>query len=161
MNDAVASYDPTTAWTTGMTDEGSYAKENVGVLPFASRIFTNFFKIAKVTHVLMAEGQTHVHRINFKPNKVLCREVEYISNANIKRLTIYQMVVCYGTPSDPLSTVVTTCPCKIDYVVKKQYTYKWSSDTLSNYFGSNNLPTTTGQHTMDIGSGADHVVASS
>ena len=73
------------------------------------------------------------------------------------------MVIVYGCPSDPNSTAVTTCPAKVDDVVKKQYSYKWSGGTTTGYYGSNNLPmyTTTGQRTMDIGSGTDHVQSSS
>ena len=60
------------------------------------------------------------------------------------------MLIVYGCPSD-----------KADYVVQKQYKYKWSRDTTTGYYGSNNLPTTTGQHIMDIGSGTDHAQSSS
>ena len=103
----------------------------------------------------MSEGQSHVHRIKFTPNKVLNREVELLSNGNIRGLTLYQMVIVHGTPSDPSSNAVTLCPGKIDYVSKRQYSYKWSQDISVNYYGNNLLPTTTGQHTMDIGAGAD------
>ena len=43
----------------------------------------------------------------------------------------------------------------------KKNTYKWSQDISANYYGLNNLPTTAGQHTMDIGSGAHHAVTQS
>ena len=71
------------------------------------------------------------------------------------------MVVIYGCPSDPSSNVVTTSNCKVDIVVKKKYTYKWSADTNCNSDGVNNLPTTTSQHTMNIGAGIDHLEAAS
>ena len=74
----------------------------------------------------------------------------------MKGLTLYQMIIVYGCPSHPNSNAVTTSNCKVDYVVKKQYTYKQSSDCTVNYSGVNNLSTTTGQHTMDIGAGLDH-----
>ena len=69
------------------------------------------------------------------------------------------MVIQHGTPSDPSSTAVTTCNGKIDWVVKKQYGYKWSSDYTIATNGNNNLPVIAGQHTMDIGAGADHAVS--
>ena len=74
----------------------------------------------------------------------------------MKGLTLYQMVIVYGCPSDPNSNAVTTSNCIVDYVKKKQYAYKRSSNCTVNYNGVNNLPTTTGQHTMDIGAGIDH-----
>ena len=54
----------------------TYTKENAGVLRFLCRLFTQYFKIIKVTHILMAEGQTHEHRIKFSPNKGLNKEIE-------------------------------------------------------------------------------------
>ena len=71
------------------------------------------------------------------------------------------MIICHGTPSDPNSNAVTTCPGKLDYVVKKQYGYKWSSQLITGMSGANNLPVTAGQHTMDISAGADHAVTQS
>ena len=109
----------------------------------------------------MSEGQTHVHRIKFSPNKVINIELDIISTANIKGLTLYQMIICHGTPSDPNSNAVTTCPGTLDYVVKKQYGYKWLYDYIVGMNCTNNLPVTAGQHTMDIGAGVDHITASS
>ena len=70
---------------------------------------------------------------------------------------MYQLTACYGCPSDPNSNAVTTTNCKIDYVTKKQYTYKWSSKYTVAYSGVNKLPVTASQHTMDIGSGTHHL----
>ena len=67
----------------------------------------------------MSEGQTHVHIIKFTPNKVLNKELDIISTANIKGLTLYQMIICHGTPSDPSSNAVTSCDGKLDWVVEK------------------------------------------
>ena len=39
--------------------------------------------------------------------------------------------------------------------------YKWNAQIVSNVYGNNNLPITAGQHTMDIGAGADHAVTQS
>ena len=110
----------------------------------------------------MAEGQTHVHRINFKPNKILDREVEELSNTNIKGLALYQMLVIHGTPSDPNSNAVTTCGGKIDYVfcIKTVHRFK-NGHQIQQLTTSNNLPVTAGQHTMDLGSGTDHAVIQS
>ena len=109
----------------------------------------------------MAEGQTHVHRIKFSPNKVLNKELDITSSANIRGFTLYQMIISHGTPSDPSSTAVMTCPGKLDWVVKKQYGYKWSSQYITMCYGANNLPVTAGQHTMDIGAGSDDLVSES
>ena len=118
-------YLPDLAIQDSLADEGIVTKEQVGVLPFSCKIFTQYFKICKVTHLIMAEGQTHVHRIKFTPNKVVNKELDIISSANLKGLTLYQLIICHGTPSDPNSNAVTTCNGKIEYVVKKQYSYKY------------------------------------
>ena len=70
--------------TNSLADEGIVTKEQVGVLPFSCHLFTQYHKICKVTHLVMAEGQTHVHRIKFIPNKVLNKVLEITSTANIK-----------------------------------------------------------------------------
>ena len=80
-------FDPTNAFTLGLADEDTYTPTNVGTLPFASRIFTQYFKVCKVTHLSMSEGQTHVHRIRFSPNRILNQELETLSTGNIKALT--------------------------------------------------------------------------
>ena len=61
-----------------LADEGTYDNTNIGVVPFTSNLFTSFFKVCKVTHMLLAEGQTHVHRVNFKPNKYMFKEIEIL-----------------------------------------------------------------------------------
>ena len=62
-----------------LADEGgNVLQSQVGVLPFSSRLFTMYHNICKVTHVIMAEGQTHVHRIKFSPNQVLNKELDSI-----------------------------------------------------------------------------------
>ena len=133
MTGGTTLYQPDLAMQQSLLDEGNYVtKEQVGVLPFACRVFTQYHKICKVTHLLMSEGQTHVHRIKFTPNKVLSKELDIISSANLKGLTLYQLVICHGTPSDPSSNAVTTCNGKIDYVVKKQYSYKFNAQYICN-----------------------------
>ena len=61
LNNSTTIYDPTNTFTAGLTNEGAVPKEDVGVLPFSSRGLTQYFKICKVTHLIMSEGQTHVH----------------------------------------------------------------------------------------------------
>ena len=110
----------------------------------------------------MSDEQTHVHRIKFTPNKVLSKELEITRTANIKGLTLYQMIISHGTPSDPSSTAVTTCPGKLDWVVKNSMDI--NGPLIIQYQslnGINNLPVTAGQHTMDIGAGSDHLVSQS
>ena len=83
----------------------------------------------------MAPGQTHAHRIKFRPSRVLNGEEEVNSNGNIKGFTVYTMMVKYGIPCGNNSTVVTTCDGKIDWVTRKSYRYK-SILTYSNALAS-------------------------
>ena len=48
-----------------------------------------YFFVLKASHQLMAPGQTHVHLLKFKPNKVLAGEEFTNYSANIKVFTIY------------------------------------------------------------------------
>ena len=89
---------------------------------FKFNICTFNFEFINKAKTLIFEEK---NQLNIAYNKFMSREIEMLDNANIKGLTIYQMIVCYGCPSDANNNAVTTTNCKIDYVTKKQNTYKW------------------------------------
>ena len=145
---------PNQAWVSGEQDEGAAATNSsvIGSTPFQSSLFTTYFKVLKATHQLMAPGQTHVHRLKFKPNKVLAGEEYNNSSANIKGFTIYTMMVISGVPCDNNAGTVSTSSGRIDYVTRKSYRFKTIA-TASNVLNAvNNLTTlsATAQNTMNV-----------
>ena len=149
---------PTVAWDTGYQDAGATLAnaKNLGSTPFQSPLFTDYFKVLKATHILMAPGQTHVHRIKFSPNKLLHGEVHKYSNANHKGLTCYQMMVISGCPCDNNSTTVSTADAKIDYVSKKVYRFKNIVDDSIKLTATNNITAITAatENIMNVDTGA-------
>ena len=114
-----------------------------------------YFKVLKATHQLMAPGQTHVHRLKFKPNKVLAGEEFNNSSANIKGFTTYTMMVISGVPCDNNAGTVSTNDARIDWVTRKSYRFKTIA-TASNVLNvANNLTQLTAgtENTMNVESG--------
>lgn len=153
---------PTAAqgWTSGYADEGG-ADSNyqvVGTLPFSDDIFTQFFKVLKITHITLAQGQVHTHRVRFSPRKLIDGEcLKYVNNG-IKGLTCFTMVVVHGYPENDTTTKtqVSTGTATVDIISRKQYKYMYMVDSDTSYYQSNNLPSafTVNESIVDMGSGA-------
>lgn len=152
--------DPTAAWQHSYADEGaSNANWNViGTTPFSSQLLTNYFKVLKATHVILAQGQSHVHRISFTPNKVWNAELAQYTTGSMKGFTCFQMVVAYGMPCNDSITLtqVSTGNVALDVVTRRQYKYTFLQDFSTNFFVTNSLPAAFGvsEHIVDIGSGS-------
>lgn len=155
--------DPASAWADSYGDQGATDSNYtiVGTTPFSSLLFTTYFKVLKATHVLMSQGQSHVHRIKFSPNKVLNAEMTQYTTGSFKGLTCFQMIVAYGMPYNDVTTKtqVSTGSVALDVVVRKQYRYTFIDDVTTNYYVVNSLPGafTVNENIMDIGTGAVEV----
>ena len=104
----------------------------------------------------MAPGQTHVHRIEFTPNRVLLGEEQNNNNGNIKGLTIYTMMVIVGTPCDDNASTVSTGDARIDYVTRKSYRFKTVLDDCVKMNTVNNLAViaAASENVMNVDAGA-------
>lgn len=158
-NSSVNTSDPVVAWNNSYLDEGGANANSalVGTLPFSSDLFTQFFKVLKVTTILLGAGQTHFHRISFKLNKVIDQETVKYVTSSLKGTTCYQMVVVSGVPYNDVTTTtqVSTGACNVDWVSRREYKYTWLADNTTTFSSSNNLPGsfTVAEDIMDIASG--------
>jgi hypothetical protein len=157
--------DPGTAWANSYADEQA-SNSNwslVGTTPFSSDLFTQFFKVLKMTHGVLGQGQTHCHRINFHPKRIVDLETISHTTNGLKGISCYVMVVFHGEPMNDVTTKtqVSTGACALDMVYRKSYKYTWMSDSSTNYSVTNALPSafTVAANIVDIGSGT--VVADS
>lgn len=150
---------PTDAFSDGLTDTQSSAGQTsfsrIGALPFSSPRFTQYFKVLKVSHGMLTEGQTHCHRVNYKINKVINGEVVSNTEKNLKGITCFSMIVFYGQPITATnSTIVTASSCELNVYFKRSYGYKWIDDANNTNTNSNNFPTTVAEALMDIATGS-------
>lgn len=139
---------PNIAWGQGMADEitgGSITRNQVvGSTPFDSELFCKLYKVFKVTHIDLAPGQTHYHRISAKPNYVMDNELLQGTNIqSIKWLAHYTMLVSVGgLVVDTTGTLCTTGQIELLIVQKFDYRFTYVPDSITTLTVSNNLNTT-------------------
>lgn len=112
----------------GTTDQLSTTNyKAIGAVPFESKSFTSFFKVAKVTKIIMDPGSIHVHHVKWAPNKLWNNAIESNNAVGFKGLSVYTMIVAYGAPALAATggfQGATTTPVKIVTNLKKNYTYQ-------------------------------------
>nr|WAE42482.1 MAG: capsid protein [Cressdnaviricota sp.] len=150
---------PGQAWASSYSDEGGSNTDYqiIGATPFSSDLFTQFFKVLKITHVFLGQGESHSHKVYFSPNRQI--DKEYINNEaqGIKGLTCFTSLVAYGAPYNDATTKtsVSTGQVTLDVVYRKQYKYSFIADSTTTWFKTNNLTTfAVGESIMDPGTGA-------
>lgn len=136
-------YNPINAWYDGLPDTGasSLMAYQVGATPFHCPRFTQFFKVTKVTHIILPAGGTHEHRVHYEPNRVLNQETIQI-NQNLRNLTHYTIAVFYGSPeNDAINTSqVSIGPVALDVIQTKQYKWTYIADVTTTNSYTQNLP---------------------
>lgn len=120
---------PTTTWVNGMTEEVSPGVGNVvmdathpGAKPFLSEKFCHFYKVAKVNHLTLGPGESHIHWVSIKPGRLFNRTYTRFL-ACISHQTYFQMVIIRGGVAhkvlDP--TKVTYSEAVLDVVTEYRY----------------------------------------
>jgi hypothetical protein len=149
---------PSFAWKQGVDDEGGSGTnyQIPGCTPFNSKSFTEFFKIKKVSHVLLGQGATHIHRTRFFPNRAVdYGTVEY--GQYWKDLSCFTMLVVHGQASNDVTTKssISIGASDINMVVLKEYETSFIADYNTTWSGTNSLPTSfaVGENTISIGAG--------
>jgi len=135
---------PFQTWFNGNFDAGASGMiYQVGTTPFSSPQFTQYFKVVKVTHIILPAGGTHEHRVHYEPNRMINREVAAISGY-IRNLTHFTMAVQYGAPDNDNTTQTTVSigTSTLDVVQTKQYKYTYVADAVTNNSFVASLPTT-------------------
>lgn len=152
--------DPVTAW------QNSYADENgantdykfVGATPFSSDLFTQFFRVKKITHVILSQGQVHQHQVHYYPRRLIDAEYTQYMGNGAKGLTCFTFIVARGAPynDNTTKTTVSTGQVSLDIVYQKQYKYTYLSDPTTTWSATNSLAASfpVSEAIMDIGTGA-------
>lgn len=162
LNTSSASQNPATAWKIGVDNEsaapGSSNYKNINSLPTDSTLLKDYFKIVQRSHIGLAQGATHRHRVLLKSNKLLntnlldTKETE----EDLAGYSVYTMIVAYGQPAsivNEFGTTVTTASGAIDVVKCVRYKYVWVSDTANNFYFTDNLSSLTGEQIVSAGAG--------
>lgn len=148
---------PAAAWTNSYGDEGGADTDVnfVGSTPFSSDLFVRYFKVLKMTHILLSQGQTHVHRVHFSPNKIMDGEVIRYASGAVRGITCHTMIQAHGVPYNYGSdtSIVSTGQVNLDVVYKKQYKYKCLQQNALSWNITNSLTGLVNESIMDIGSG--------
>lgn len=144
------------AWGFGSIEQsGTNMPGQVGCTPFMSQKFVHYYKVLKITNVILAPGQTHYHRVTYKMNHVLHNTVLQQANvAQLKGLTMPQLAVFYGQPVNDAGTGVTTEAVHILCISKYQYesTFLPNNMSLTNF--TVGLSNTGGTTLEDVVTGA-------
>lgn len=133
--------DPTKAWKQGLVDMGGGANDylSVGALPTASPIFTQFWKITKVTHGILSAGQSHAHKVSFQPNKLLEKEIILQLGTGtatvMKGMTVGCVIVAYGMPVNDQTTptLVSTGSVAYDLTARVQYNCSYMAESVDQW----------------------------
>jgi len=118
---------PGVSWQQGCVDSGSATQyQTVGNNPFAIPLFTEFWKIEKITDVNLHSGGHHVHKTWLDPMHVMDREIQIAlgtTGACIGKWTRFSLVVIHGYPlNDSVTqTQISTSAVAVDMVWRKQY----------------------------------------
>lgn len=153
--------DPLNAWKVGVSDQSSAppdftAYQNLSCLPTDSRLFRDYFRVVKRTHISMAQGSTHRHHVKLAPNRLLDTEVTDRVNGDLKGVCIYTLIVAYGQPAsvpNDVGAVVTTASGAIDVVVSQRMKYTWVADSTNSWWVVDNLASLAGEQVISAGSG--------
>lgn len=134
---------PLAAFQNSLGDEGG-ANSNyqyVGTTPFSLDLFTQFFKVVKISHVTLGQGQCHTHRVKFSVNTIIDGELIQYNTNGFKGVSCWTMAITQGMPynDSTTKTQVSTGSIAIDVINKRQYAYTWMQDIDTNYSYSNNI----------------------
>lgn len=145
--------DPHNAWKYGVSDQSAAppdlaAYQNINSLPTDSRLFNDYFKVVKRTHIGLVAGATHRHHVVHKMNKLIDTEVLNKAYGDLAGYTTYTLVVINGQPTSvPTETdpVVTTAQTQLDIVYSIRAKYTWVSDNQISWYVTDNLSSLTGE----------------
>lgn len=120
---------PDTAFNLGFADLSGGAASDYkvpGASPFSNPRFVEYFKILNTTDVVLTPGATHLHQVDYKPNRLISHiQSNAIAGTGINGLTVYTYMVFYGSPINAVSTQseVTTSAISLDIVSTEEYHY--------------------------------------
>lgn len=153
-NDLVS---PLTAWQDGVTMEtllpaGTPPWAVLGIKPWHSQRFSEFFKVVSHKIVNLAAGASHQHTTLLSPN-VIMKEQRIRENNMYKGLTQFVLAVVKGVPvcdDADVPRLVSTAPIQIDIVTENNTKYRWINDTDTDLYITNGLTTLLQPENMNV-----------
>lgn len=153
-------YNPTYTFNAGLQQANTsgsattVASSNLGAMPFSSQMFCQYWKIQKVTRVIMGQGTCHIHRFKYS----LARKLDnsfIVDTTTIGGLTYYAMVVIKGLPYNDITTKanVASGTCAVDFVADLKYNYNFIEANQQHIQYYNGQATIIAESVMDVGSG--------
>lgn len=146
-----------TAWQDGVIMETSLPAGTppwavLGIKPWHSQRFKEFFKIVYSKSVNLAAGASHQHTTVLSPNMIM-KEQRVRENNCYKGLTQFVLAVVKGVPvcdDADVPRLVSTAPIQVDIVTENNTKYRWISDTDTDLYITNNLTTLLQPENMNV-----------
>lgn len=152
---------PLVAWQQGIAMETTTPGnpyQILGIKPWQSQKFKEFFKIVRTHRVNLAPGATHKHSITLSPNQVI-KEQMVLENRNYKGLTYFTLAVVKGVPVSAIlepappppapERLVSTAPVRIDMVIEMNTKLSYVSDIDNDISITDNLVTLVNPDTLN------------
>lgn len=123
--------------------QSSTAYKQLGLTPFTNPAFGQFFRILKVTPLLLQGGQVHSHKCEYTVNKLMDKEYAQYEGKAYKDVTCYTLIRVHGTPENDNTTLtqVSTGAGRINYVYYETLDYAVYDRTTPEIDYTQNLPT--------------------
>jgi hypothetical protein len=152
--------DPSSAWYNGITDNvttgtvSSVSSTNLGATPFMSPLFCQYFKVLKVTSIILAAGQSHHHYVKRTLNRMINDEL-LTYYVNLAYLTHYTVAAAFGYPENDTTTntIVSTCAVGIDTVSEFKFRWAYSAVNFNRSTYTNTLGSIAAGELMQIAAG--------
>lgn len=158
-----ATKSPWHAWQYGVSDQTATAPDltafnNINSLPTDSRLFNDYFRVIKRTHIGLVAGGTHRHHVTLKCNKLIDSEVLNRASGDLAGIAVYTLLVINGQPASILQesgpAIVTTATTALDVVQAIRMKYTFVVDNRVAWTVSDNLSTLVGEQITQPSLGA-------
>lgn len=144
---------PETCWNTGLVDENAAGlASDVGVKPYESDIFNQYYDIVREYTTDLQPGANHRHTVTQAPNQFVHQEVINNVTNGFRKLTVWTMFTIVGYPAhdSTTKTSVSTGSVSIDVVFARNYEFCFASANNVSYTRTNALGTfAVGEETMN------------
>lgn len=147
----------TAAFTGGVADITNSTADGtaLGLMPWSSPEFNSHFRVLQKSSIILAQGQSHTHFVNYKPNKLITAERLVSSDLSLAGYTIHTFIIIHGLPVNDRDnkTQVSTGSVSLDVVQTKEVHWSWMEHNKSLWTTTTGLPLLTNEYEINIGTG--------
>lgn len=147
----------TGAFTGGIQDISNSTQTGsaLGLMPWSSPEFNAHFRVLQKSSIILAQGQSHTHFVNYKPNKQITAERLTSDSVSLAGYTIYTFIIIHGLPVNDRDTKtnVSTGSVSLDIVQTKEIHWSWMEHNKSLWTTTSTLPLLTNEYEVNIGTG--------